>query len=217
MSDEPDKKPAIPLIRPTGKKPLAKVGGANGWVPPPAPELRAVLTRFATPEEREAVIAAYFNQARGDPQSYPVQMALVQRALFLALDAAPEQIGARLDATLEKLAALLAQQQAEQSAHAEAVRQCAGVVTGQVDAIKTVLREELLKHRAAIEQQVAELRQEVVRVQDTANYFSYRAETLHAYQGRVYWLAGVAIFLLGVVALPLTTAVVDGLRALLHF
>jgi hypothetical protein len=144
-------------------------------------------------------------------------MALVQRALFLALDAAPEQIGARLDATLENLAALLAQQQAEQSAQAEAVGQCAGVVTGQVDALKTVLREELLKHRAAIERQVAELRQEVGRVQDTANYFSYRAETLHAYQGHVYWLAGVAIFLLGVVALPLTTAVVDGLRALLHF
>ena len=101
MSDEPDKKPTIPLIRPTAKKPLAKAGGANGGVPPPAPELRAVLTRFVTPEEREAVIAAYFNQARGDPKSYPVQMALVQRALFLALDAAPEEIGARLDATLD--------------------------------------------------------------------------------------------------------------------
>jgi hypothetical protein len=155
-----DQKPLIPSLRPPRKRRPTIV---NGWTPPPAPELRAVLTRFATPEEREAVIAAYFNQARGDPESYPVQMALVQRALFLALDAAPEEIGARLDATLDKLAELLGRQQAEVKTHTEAVKQHAELVSQQLEAIKAFVREELCQHREVTDRQIADLRQQTAR------------------------------------------------------
>jgi hypothetical protein len=234
MSD-PAKKFTAPVVTPPGKAPEA----GNSSTPPPAPELRAVLTGFMSEEERAAVRDAYYNGSRGDPKSYPVQIALVQRALFLALDAAPGQIGKRLDATLSKLNALMSAYQTALKSSTEAVNQHAKSYGEQLEAIKVEFNRELQAHRLAtskeveavtagvrmelhnqrqmLEQKMTELNRLVRDSEATYRTVASHASTLKLAKEHVYWIAGFAIFLFGVVAFPLIGAGLDAIRSWLHF
>jgi hypothetical protein len=146
------------------------------------PELGMLLRRYAQEADREAILNAYYKFASGDPETFPVQFAVLLEAHTKAMETAPELLKHRLGLMLKELREVMA-------AHQVDMRRCAEKVAQH----EALIREELQRHRDATARQMAELRKEVGRIAEAAGEIQRHGDTLTYLTGkRIAWGLGLA-------------------------
>jgi hypothetical protein len=201
--------------------------------------LEFLLEGLTDEDKLREINRAFYDFAKGDPNGFGVQFAVLLQAHCLSMKAFPERSRQLLEDTLKTFRAMMLAYQTSLKTSAEAVNQHATAYASQFDAIKAEFNRELKAHQTAtaqqveaitagvqaqlsghqraLEQKTAELTRLVKASESNGRSIAAHAETLRLAKPHLYWFAGVALFMFGVVAFPIIIAVFDAIRGWLHF
>ena len=156
---------------------------------------------------------AFYDFAKGDPNGFGVQFAVLLQAHCLAMKDFPERAEELMKALTKKLSALMLSYQTTLKESVVEVKQHTNLATAQVESIKTAVRDDLRQHRAATDRQITELRQEIARLAGAAITFERHAGRLaEMTDNRIAWGLGLAFVSGGL----LVTVIPWILRSLFH-